>query len=245
MNTNAVNVAVVDGKTITESVELRATQQGQPVRIKAVQNGKYILAEGGDKPVAPENITIKRVGNDLHVATEGTSPDQPQLIIEGFFESQGQLVGVAEDGAYYEYISSDGDQDRAAAFLHDGASSPQVLGADELVGFGNGLVAGNGIGWFWPALLGLGALGLLGAGYALTRDDDKNHDGGGVVVVPPTPGLGGATDNVGDIQGPIDKGGSTDDTTPTFGGTGTPGNTIIISDNGKPIGEVIVGDDGK
>ncbi|MFJ5285123.1 Ig-like domain-containing protein [Pseudomonas sp. NPDC088429] len=245
MNTNAVNVAVVDGKTITESVELRATQQGQPVRIKAVQNGKYILAEGGDKPVAPENITIKRVGNDLHVATEGTSPDQPQLIIEGFFESQGQLVGVAEDGAYYEYISSDGDQDRAAAFLHDGASSPQVLGADELVGFGNGLVAGNGIGWFWPALLGLGALGLLGAGYALTRDDDKNHDGGGAVVVPPTPGLGGATDNVGDIQGPIDKGGSTDDTTPTFGGTGTPGNTIIISDNGKPIGEVIVGDDGK
>ena len=245
MNTNAVNVAVVDGKTITESVELRTTQQGQPVRIKAVQNGKYILAEGGDKPVAPENITIKRVGNDLHVATEGTSPDQPQLIIEGFFESQGQLVGVGEDGAYYEYISSDGDQDRAAAFLHDGASSPQVLGADELVGFGNGLVAGNGIGWFWPALLGLGALGLLGAGYALTRDDDKNHDGGGAVVVPPTPGLGGASDNVGDIQGPIDKGGSTDDTTPTFNGTGTPGNTIIISDNGKPIGEVIVGDDGK
>nr|WP_249342467.1 Ig-like domain-containing protein [Pseudomonas rustica] len=85
----------------------------------------------------------------------------------------------------------------------------------------------------------------MGAGYALTRDDDKNHDGGGAVVVPPTPGLGGATDNVGDIQGPIDKGGSTDDTTPTFGGTGTPGNTIIISDNGKPIGEVIVGDDGK
>jgi hypothetical protein len=239
-----VNVAVVDGKTITESVELRTTKQGEPVRIKAVKNGKYILAEGTETPVAPENLTIKRVGNDLHVATEGTDPSQPQLIIEGFYESQGQLVGVAEDGAYYEYISSDGDQDQAAAFLHDGASSPQVLGSQELVGFGNGLVAGNGVGWLWPALLGLGALGLLGAAYALTRDKDSNNNDGGAVVAPNTPSIGGATDNVGAEQGPINKGDSTDDTTPTFTGTGTPGNVIIISDNGKPIGEVIVGDDG-
>jgi hypothetical protein len=239
-----VNVAVVDGKTITESVELRTTKQGEPVRIKAVKNGKYILAEGTETPVAPENLTIKRVGNDLHVATEGTDPSQPQLIIEGFYESQGQLVGVAEDGAYYEYISSDGDQDQAAAFLHDGTSSPQVLGSQELVGFGNGLVAGNGVGWLWPALLGLGALGLLGAAYALTRDKDSNNNDGGAVVAPNTPGIGGATDNVGAEQGPINKGDSTDDTTPTFTGTGTPGNTIIISDNGKPIGETIVDPDG-
>ncbi|MFK3821259.1 Ig-like domain-containing protein [Pseudomonas yamanorum] len=246
MNTNAVNVAVVDGKTITESVALSTTSQGQPVRIKAVQNGKYILAEDGDKPVAPENITIKRVGNDLHVATEGTDPSQPQLIIEGFFESQGQLVGVGEDGTYYQYISSDGDQDRSAAFLHDGATSPQVLGSEELVGFGNGLVAGSGVGWFWPALLGLGALGLLGAGYAIGRDNDnKHHDPEAIVVRPDKPGIDGATDNVGDIQGPIEHGSSTDDRTPTFTGTGTPGNIIIIKDNGEVIGEVEVDDEGK
>ncbi len=246
MNTNAVNVAVVDGKTITESVELRTTKQGDPVRIKAVKDGKYILAEGTDKPVAPENLTIKRVGNDLHVATEGTDPDQPQLIIEGFYESHGQLVGVAEDGAYYEYISSDAEDDHAAAFLADGVSSPQVLGSEELVGFGNGLVAGTGIGWLWPALLGLGALGLLGAAYQLTRDDDKKHnDVDPGANIPGTPSIGGASDNVGAVQGPIEKGDSTDDRTPTFTGGGTPGNTIIIEDNGTPIGEVIVGEDGK
>ncbi|KAA6167896.1 Biofilm associated protein A, partial [Pseudomonas marginalis] len=246
VNTNAVNVAVVDGKTITESVELRTTKQGDPVRIKAVKDGKYILAEGTDKPVAPENLTIKRVGNDLHVATEGTDPDQPQLIIEGFYESHGQLVGVAEDGAYYEYISSDAEDDHAAAFLADGVSSPQVLGSEELAGFGNGLVAGSGIGWLWPALLGLGALGLLGAAYKLTRDDDKKHnDVDPGANIPGTPSIGGASDNVGAVQGPIEKGDSTDDRTPTFTGGGTPGNTIIIEDKGTPIGEVIVGEDGK
>ncbi|MFJ7313544.1 Ig-like domain-containing protein [Pseudomonas sp. NPDC098747] len=244
MNANAVNVAVVDGKTITQTVELSTVKNGQPIRIKAVQGGHYILGEG-EKGIAPENITIKRVGKDLHVALEGSDPDQPQLIIEDFEGSGGQLVGIAEDGSYYPYISSDAEQDRSAAFLIEGVDAPQVLGSQELAGFGNGLVAGSGIGWFWPALLGLGALGLLGGIYAATRDDDKDNNHNVVAPAPNTPFVGGATDNVGDEQGPITKGGSTDDTTPTFTGTGTPGNTIIIRDNGKPIGEAIVGDDGK
>ncbi|MBK5414741.1 Ig-like domain-containing protein, partial [Pseudomonas sp. TH31] len=247
MNTKPVNVAVVDGKTITEATELQVAHSGKPVRIKAITNGKYILAEG-DKGVAPENITIKRVGKDLHVALEGTDPDQPQLIIEGFFDSQGQLVGVAEDGAYYEYISSDAEQDHSAAFLIDGVSSPQVLGSEQLVGFGNGLVAGGGIGWFWPAVLGLAGVGLLGAAYAVARDDkdnDNNDSGGGSGEGPETPSLDDVNDNVGDKTGRIENGGVTDDSTPTFSGEGTPGNTIIISDGDKVIGEVVVGDDGK
>ena len=123
----SVNIAVVEGKTITEATELRSNPQGKPVRIKAVTNGKYILAEG-DNGFAPENITIKRVGKDLYIALEETDPDQPQVIIEGFFDTQGQLVGVDEDGNYYEYISSDADQTHRAAFLMEGVSSPQVLG---------------------------------------------------------------------------------------------------------------------
>ena len=239
MNTNAVNVAVVDGKTITEATELRINPQGHPVRIKAIANGKYVLAEG-DKGVAPENITIKRVGKDLHVALEGTDPDQPQLIIEGFFDAAGQLVGVAEDGAYHEYVASDAEQDHEAAFLMDGVSSPQVLGADQLSGF-DGLVAGTGLGWFWPALLGLGALAIAGAVWAGNRDEGGHHD---ELLLPPTPMLDDVEDNVGDKVGSIENGGSTDDTTPTFTGTGTPGSTIIIKDGDKPIGEVIVDKDG-
>jgi len=243
LNANVVNVAVVDGKTITQTVELSSVKNGQPVRIKAVQGGKYILAEGANG-VAPENITIKRVGKDLHIALEGSDPDQPQLIIEDFEGSGGQLVGVAEDGSYHEYISSDAEQDRSAAFLIEGVEAPQVLGAQPLPGFGDGLAAAAGIGWFWPALLGLAALGVLGGVYAANRDDGGNED---------VPGsgntdkgsIGGVDDNVGDKQGLIENGGSTDDRTPTFTGEGKPGTSVEIIDNGKTIGTAIVGEDGK
>ncbi|GLH41388.1 hypothetical protein RS3R6_02980 [Pseudomonas atacamensis] len=244
MNASVVNVAVVDGKTITQTVELSSVKNGQPVRIKAVQGGKYILAEGANG-VAPENITIKRVGKDLHIALEGSDPDQPQLIIEDFEGSGGQLVGVAEDGSYHEYISSDAEQDRSAAFLIEGVETPQVLGAQPLTGFGDGLAAAAGIGWFWPALLGLAAVGVLGGVYAASRDDD-NDDGKGVGTGNTDKGsIGGADDNVGDKQGLIKNGGSTDDRTPTFTGEGRPGTSVEIIDNGKAIGTAIVGEDGK
>ncbi|MBI3904393.1 MAG: Biofilm associated protein A, partial [Pseudomonas fluorescens] len=243
-----MNIAVVDGKTITQTQELRSTKQGEPVRIKAVRGGSYILAEG-DKGVAPENITVKRVGKDLHVSLEGTDVDQPQLIIEDFYGSDSQLVGMAEDGAYHEYVSSDADLDHEAAFLIDGDSSAQVLGSDQLLGYGNGLTYGSGLMGagmnFLPALLGLGGLALAGAAYAV----GKNKDGGGhddVIVPggPSTPAIGGVHDSVGSVQGLIENGGSTDDTSPTFTGTGTPGNTVIIKDNGQVIGEVVIGTDG-
>ncbi|WP_339519801.1 Ig-like domain-containing protein, partial [Pseudomonas proteolytica] len=246
MNANVVNVAVVDGKTITQTVELSSVNKNQPVRIKAVQGGKYILAEGANG-VAPENITIKRVGKDLHIALEGTDPDQPQLIIEDFEGSGGQLVGVAEDGSYHEYISSDAEQDRSAAFLIEGVEAPQVLGAQPLKGFGDGLAAAAGIGWFWPALLGLAALGVLGGVYAATRDDDNGNDdgvgGGGGNTDKGS--IGGVEDNVGDKIGLIENGGTTDDRTPTFTGEGRPGTSVEIIDNGKAIGTAIIGEDGK
>ncbi|AZE56831.1 T1SS secreted agglutinin RTX [Pseudomonas synxantha] len=246
MNANVVNVAVVDGKTITQTVELSSANNGQPVRIKAVQGGKYILAEGANG-AAPENITIKRVGKDLHIALEGSDPDQPQLIIEDFEGSGGQLVGVAEDGSYHEYISSDAEQDRSAAFLIEGVEAPQVLGAQPLVGFGDGLAAAAGIGWFWPALLGLAALGVLGGVYAATRDDGNGNDDGAAPGTgnPDKGAVGGVDDNVGNNQGLIENGGSTDDRTPTFTGDGRPGTSVEIIDNGKTIGTAIVGEDGK
>ena len=241
MNTQAVNIAVVEGKTITSTTELRPDPQGKPIRIKAVPNGKYILAEG-EHGFAPENITIKRVGKNLHIALEGTDPDDPQVIIEDFFDNQGQLIGVAEDGTYHEYICSDADQDHSAAFLMDGESSPQVLGAEKLSGF-DGLIAGSSTGLFWPALLGLAGLGLAGA--AIAAGGGGGGGGGSVENPVATPKLDSVIDNVGPKTGPLKSGDATDDTTPTFNGSGTPGNTVIIKDGDKVIGTTTVNGSGK
>lgn len=97
------------------------------------------------------------------------------------------------------------------------------------------------MGLFWPALLGLGT--LVAAGVMLS-------DGGGGSTAPGSYNGAGATlgniiDNVGEKTGTLQSGEPTDDVTPTFTGTGTPGNTVIIKDGDNPIGQATVDKDGK
>lgn len=159
MNLKPVNIAVVDKNTIVKADVLRSEKIGSAVKIKAIPNAKYILAEG-ENGVAPENITLKRVGKDLFIMLEGTDEDQPQLIIEDYFDNPGELVGKGEDGQWHEYIATDGDDDHEAAFLLDGESSAQALGAGAIASLDGLAVAGTA---FSPALLALGALAAIGA----------------------------------------------------------------------------------
>ncbi|WP_083637988.1 Ig-like domain-containing protein [Caballeronia sordidicola] len=61
---------------------------------------------------------------------------------------------------------------------------------------------------------------------------------------PATPGISSITDNVGPVTGAIPSGGTTDDSQPTFSGTGKAGDLITILDNGSSIGSVTVDDNG-
>ncbi|CAM1657550.1 Ig-like domain-containing protein [Bartonella apis] len=65
-------------------------------------------------------------------------------------------------------------------------------------------------------------------------------------TAPDTPDAPKAMDNVGEKQGEITSGSTTDDDTPTLSGKGKKGEVVKIYDNdGKtPIGETVVGDDG-
>ncbi|MES2251633.1 MAG: Ig-like domain-containing protein [Pseudomonadota bacterium] len=60
-----------------------------------------------------------------------------------------------------------------------------------------------------------------------------------VDVQPATVSIAGATDNAGDILGPIDKGGVTDDTTPTLYGKATPGGTVKVYDGTTVLGTAV------
>lgn len=248
MTLKPVNIAVVDKDTIVKADVLRSEKVGSAVKIKAIPNAKYILAEG-ENGVAPENITLKRVGKDLFVMLEGTDEDQPQLIIEDYFDNPGELVGKGEDGQWHEYIATDGDDDHKAAFLLDGESSAQALGAGAIASLDGLAVAGTA---FSPALLALGALAGIGALVGLgaiirhNRDDGHKDNNRGPVTPAPvtTPELKDVHDDYGTKTGSIPQNGVTDDATPTFSGTGKPGDIVEFWENNQKLGETRVGADG-
>ncbi|EJL92590.1 Ig-like domain-containing protein, partial [Pantoea sp. GM01] len=241
MSLTPVNIAVVDNKTIVKAEVLSTAKGNAPVKIKAIAGGKYILSEGKDG-VAPENVTLKRVGKNLHVILEGSDIDQPQLIIENFYDNPGELVGKGEDGQWHAYTATSGDENDEAAFLMDGESSAVALGAASIGGLDGLTAAGTA---FSPALIALGVLGALAAatGIGLLVAGGGGGGGGSPRSVP-TPSIIEAYDDVGTLTGTLRSGDSTDDSTPTLSGTGTPGNTVEIWDNGVKIGEQLIGEDG-
>ncbi|WP_286164213.1 Ig-like domain-containing protein [Lelliottia nimipressuralis] len=244
MTLKPVNIAVVDKDTIVKADVLRSEKVGSAVKIKAIPNAKYILAEG-ENGVAPENITLKRVGKDLFVMLEGTDEDQPQLIIEDYFDNPGELVGKGEDGQWHEYIATDGDDDHKAAFLLDGESSAQALGAGAIAGLDGLAVAGTA---FSPALLALGALAgigaLVGLGAIIRHNRDDGGDKKGTVAPVTTPELTDVHDDFGTKTGSIPQNGVTDDATPTFSGKGKAGDIVEFWENNVKLGETRVGADG-
>lgn len=269
MNVSPVSVAVIDKKTITKAEALRVGKDGKAAKIQAITNGKYLLTQGNDG-VAPENITVKRVGKNLLVMLEGSDASDPDLIIEDFFAKSGSLVGKAEDGAMYEYVATDGNSDHDAAALADGETSALALGESSVESDG-GFALASGFEWS-PALIALGGLAAIaaaaGLGFLAAKEQYQDNNsgsnnsgsgnggsggdggdggkgggdnGGGDVRIPV---LSGLYDDVGSVTGLIAKGGRTDDTTPTLNGTGTKGNVIEIWDGEKKIGETTVGENG-
>ncbi|MBK5145606.1 Biofilm associated protein A, partial [Budviciaceae bacterium BWR-B9] len=234
------------------------------IKIKIQAGNKYLLKNGNDN-YAPENVTIYRNDNDLYIILEGD--DQPSLVFEDYYISgeHAPLLGMAEDGQIYSYVVTDGSSIDGSYLINQDVSSPIALGGgpmgDGAYLFGNaesnddlGLLA------LWPWFLGGAAVGGL-IGNAI-YESNKDNDG---LTQSPTPAseptLGGATDAIGDITGPIKpmfeaiddvgtitgiiaNGATTDDNCPEFTGKGEIGNTITVYIDGKVVGSTTIGSDG-
>ncbi|MBD3792429.1 MAG: hypothetical protein IE918_09890 [Campylobacterales bacterium] len=136
---------------------------GKAVHIKAHSNVKYLIAEKTNG-YAPENMAVKRVGKDLHIAFEGSDIDDPDVIIEGYYdESEESIVGKAENGFYYEYIPESADLSDTLSGLENGVSAGQALGGE---GFSTPFAQEGGITTIsmLGTLLGVGALAALAGG---------------------------------------------------------------------------------
>ncbi len=121
------------------------------VHIQAHTDVKYEFIEKSSG-YAPENIATKRVGKDLHIAFEGNDINDPDLIIDDYYDHMGEvLTGKAEDGLYYDYVPESAQTSDAVSGLHDGAFAGQALGGD---GFMTPL-------WIEAGSFGLGTLGIV------------------------------------------------------------------------------------
>ncbi|MGJ7511718.1 Ig-like domain-containing protein [Variovorax sp. GT1P44] len=233
-----------NGNNVGDAIALDGVK---PVKIKAQAGVKYMLKDAGD--VAPENATLTRVGDDLHVTLEGES--SPALVLEGYFglaEPAG-IYGMAEDGQLYAYGRTDGGD---IFSLAEGESSAIALAGDPIAR-GSDDQDDNFV--FWPLLL---AGGLAAAGISATAHSggSKNFAVPEANVLPEAKdaalpakswisnSVKGTLDDVGAVTGPIAPGGETDDTRPEFNGIGEADSTIIILDNGQPIGTAKVDKDG-
>ncbi|WP_168198758.1 Ig-like domain-containing protein [Jejubacter calystegiae] len=249
METKTVNVVVLDGKKLEKTMALPQEQTGQPIILNAIKDGTYILAEQGDG-VAPENITIKRVGDDLYLSLEGGDPEHPELIIRDYYLNGGELVGKGEDGQYYNYVTAIGQESDSVSA---DTAIPLALGGESIPGFADGLVEEDDDdhhALLW-SLLGVGALGALAGGIALAHHNNNDGSHHRLADITPdvvvNPGkLDSVIDNVGSIQGKIANGGVTDDNKPTFNGSGVaPGNTVIVMDSdGTVIGSTVANESG-
>jgi len=141
-------------------------------KVKAQEGTKYLLKiENGD--VAPENVTVKRVGKDLQVFFEGS--DEPNLTIQNFYADgmDAQLYGVAEDGQLYTFVRTDGEGFNGQLLLADGEMAPIALGGESLGAAPpiSGEVEKSAGFLLWPLLAG--AAGIGGVAAATRGDDDK------------------------------------------------------------------------
>ena len=141
--------------------------------------------------------------------------------------SDGQtFTGTAEPGATVE-LDTNGDGEADLATVADGQGNWSVTAPTPLAD-------GTDV-----TVVAIDAAGNRSPEAALTTDAGTD------TTVPPVPVLDLVEDDAGSIAGPLAAGGSTDDTTPTFSGSGAEaGSTITVYDNGSLVGTATVDGDG-
>ncbi|WP_128582291.1 hypothetical protein [Neisseria flavescens] len=144
---------------------------------------------------APETIDTKRIGNDLHIAFEGTDINQESdLVLEGYYENNNTelLLGKAENGRYYAYVPQSGVESDAVTLLAEEVFAPQALGGNSVA---TPFWAFNP-NWLWAAAgvaAGGGIIAAASGGKGSSNPDTtapakptvEAKDNGSVEVTPP------------------------------------------------------------
>ncbi|MEB5974917.1 Ig-like domain-containing protein, partial [Pantoea dispersa] len=252
-----ISILTIEGKNITHTATLSNMAKGAAVHLRAIRGGKYLLVADDNQP-APQHIKVKRVGKDLFIFTQD-GDETPEVIIDGFYDAQGELAGMSADGSYHTYVDSGSDRD-AFLMLDDGSSDTLMLGSQSTSDL-SGLTAANGDNGNTALAFGIagGALAAIGAllaaaggggGGGGSKDDSgaQQQSGNAGAIAAPAPAVpydNTAIDDRTSANAPITAGSLTNDNQPLLSGKGTPGSTVRVYDNGQLIGSAQVGNDGQ
>ncbi|WP_455846427.1 Ig-like domain-containing protein [Pantoea agglomerans] len=240
----SVNLAVVSGKRIVHAENLNPDSDS-PVNIVAVKGARYLLMQGDDL-IGPQLIKVNRAGKDLWLMLQGK--DKPQLVIKHFYDQPGEIIGLGEDQQWHSYLSANADADFNPGALQDGAESALLLGQASVKPLENLEVDTGSSNTLLYALSGMGAAAAIAALVLMTqhgRGESKHldisseqDDSSFAQAIIPSPQL---YDDVGDHQGILESGETTDDTQPILSGSGQlEGSVVQLLDNGKSLGSALV-----
>ncbi|MDO5693400.1 MAG: Ig-like domain-containing protein, partial [Pseudomonadota bacterium] len=225
-----VQIKVNDvSKTLARfEVEAGDGAKGKGLRLQAQKQVRYELINE-ETSFAPENIATKRVGNDLHIAFEGSDIAQPDVVIQDYYGDPGaaSIIGQAENGLYYNYVPESGLQHEAISRLGDNMLAGQALGGEKF------LTA------LWLPMTSMAPLVMLGSGLLVggaaigggrkTPPPPSSED----VTPPGAPNVVAKADGSVTITPPSDPDVKSVDITYTPEGSNTPKTvTVTKGDNG-------------
>lgn len=163
-----------------------------------------------------------------------------EVTIDGAIDDAGKITGA---------ISKGGVTDDTTPTLHGKATAGgivKIYEGDILIGQ---VVAGSDKKWSFTPQVGLGS-GLHSLTATVTTvangesERSSEFDFSIDVTAPDTPTIVKVVDDVGELQGVLQKGQSTDDTTPTLSGKAEAGSTVYVYDKGSLLGSAVAGETG-
>lgn len=267
-----INLAIVSGKRIIQAENLTRNPE-QPVSVKAIKDARYVLAQGASL-TAPDMISIKRVGNDLHLILPGENSEKPNLIIEDYYPQRGEIIGLGEEGQWHSFTAVSADRTQDPQALQDGEQSTAALDSTTLPPLDNLEVDSNALAF---GLIAVGAAAAVAALAALISSNSGSDNSSPppppedtpeeAAVNPETPpekaevepeassevspapvaasaAIDSILDDLGE-HGDVMANDITDDTTPTLNGSGQQAGSVIeIRDNGTFLGTAIANSEG-
>ncbi|MDW8847681.1 Ig-like domain-containing protein, partial [Erwinia sp. MMLR14_017] len=127
---------------------------------------------------APQIVMTKRVGNHLLLVIGQDDFDHPDVVLEDYYANENvHLIGLGENGQYYEYVPTSGDVTEYPPALTEGKSGELVLGGEGYASADPVAAGDNSFGWLPFLLLG-GAAAAGGIAVAASQGGGDHHSSG-------------------------------------------------------------------